>query len=122
MLINCSNHPSRLWSAPQREAAGIYGEIMDLPFPQVEPRLATEELRPLVRAYAEKIERLEPDAVFLAGEYTFLFMLADKLLKDGVLVLCACSGRNTEETVREDGSVEKRAVFVFERFREYSHY
>ena len=122
MLINCCNHPSCLWSAPQREAARTYGEIVDLPFPQVEPRLATEELRPLVRAYAEKIEHLEPDAVFLAGEYTFLFMLADKLLRDGVPVLCACSRRNTEEAVREDGSVEKRAVCVFERFREYSYY
>lgn len=37
MLINCSNHPSRLWGDPQKEAAKVYGEIMDIPFPQVNP-------------------------------------------------------------------------------------
>ena len=65
---------------------------------------------------------MKADAVFLAGEYTFLFMLADKLMKDGILVLSACSGRDTEEILREDGTIEKRALFVFERFRAYSYY
>ena len=122
MLINCSNHPSQLWAAAQKEAAKAYGEILDMSFPQVDPCLSTEDIRPLVREYAEKIECLKADAVFLAGEFTFLFMLADKLLKDGVRVLCACSRRDTEEFVRPDGSIEKRSSFVFERFREYRHY
>ncbi len=122
MLVNCSNHPSRLWTAAQREAAKAYGEILDIPFPQVDPCLDTEDIRPLVLEYAEKIEHLKADAVFLAGEFTFLFMLVDKLLKDGVRVLCACARRDTEESVRLDGSIEKRSSFVFERFREYRHY
>lgn len=122
MLINCSNHPSPLWAAAQKEAAKAYGEILDIPFPQVDPRLDTEEIRPLVLEYAERVEALNADAVFLAGEFTFLFMLVDKLLKDGVRVLCACSRRDTEESVRPDGSTEKRSFFVFERFREYRHY
>ena len=122
MLINCSNHPSHLWSAGQKEAAEAYGNILDMPFPQVDPNLDPEGIRQLVRAYAEKIEALKTDAVFLAGEFTFVFMLADKLLKDGVRVLSACSRRETTETVRPDGTIEKNSVFVFERFREYAHY
>ncbi len=30
MFINCSNHPSHLWSAGQKEAAEAYGNILDL--------------------------------------------------------------------------------------------
>lgn len=122
MLINCSNHPSRLWGPSQRAAASVYGEILDIPFPQVDPRLDEEGLRRLVGDYAARIEALGAEAVFLAGEFSFLFMLVDKLLRDGENVICACSKRETEEVVRSDGATEKRAVFVFERFRKYSYY
>ena len=115
MLINCSNHPSRLWGPPQRKAASQYGEIVDIPFPQVDPRLDEAGLRRLVGDFAARIEALNADAVFLAGEFTFLFMLVDKLLKDGENVICACSRRETEEALRADGATEKRSVFVFER-------
>ena len=115
MLINCSNHPSRLWGPSQRAAASAYGEILDIPFPQVDPRLDEAGLRRLVGDFAARIEALGADAVFLAGEFTFLFMLVDKLLRDGENVICACSRRETEEVLRADGASEKRAVFVFER-------
>ena len=122
MLINCSNHPSRLWGPSQRAAASVYGEILDIPFPQVDPRLDEDGLWKLAGDFAARIEALGADAVFLAGEFTFLFMLVDKLLKDGENVICACSKRETEEVLRADGASEKRAVFVFERFRKYSYF
>ena len=122
MLINCSNHPSHLWGPSQREAASAYGEILDIPFPQVDPGLDEEGIRQLAGDYAARIEALNADAVFLAGEFTFLFMLVDKLLKDGENVICACSKRETEEVLRADGASEKRTVFLFERFRKYSYY
>ena len=122
MMIKCSNHPSNLWSPSQKEAAGVYGEILDIPFPQVDPRLDEAGLRQLVAEFATRIEALKAEAVFLAGEFTFLFMLVDKLLKDGENVICACSERKTEEVLRPDGASEKKAVFVFERFRKYSYY
>lgn len=107
MLINCSNHPSRFWGASQKEAAKVYGETVDLPFPKVEPWFDTEDLRALVRKYAEKIESLEADAVLLAGEFTFMFMLVDKLLNDGVHVICTCSSRNTEEVLRPESAGDR---------------
>ena len=91
MLINCSNHPSHLWGAKQKEAASAYGEVLDIPFPQVDPQLDEAGLRQIVGDYAARIEAIGADAVFLAGEFTFLFMLVDKLLKDGENVICACS-------------------------------
>ncbi|MBQ9009818.1 MAG: CRISPR-associated protein [Clostridia bacterium] len=122
MLINCSNHPSYLWGPKQKEAAGVYGEILDMPFPQIDPWLDEDGIRQTVREFASRIEALHADAVLLAGEFTFLFMIVDKLLQDGENVICSCSRRDTEEVLRPDGASEKKAVFTFERFRKYAYY
>ena len=37
IFINHTNHPSARWSAAQRAAAEGYGEIVDLPFPDIAP-------------------------------------------------------------------------------------
>ena len=122
MIINCTNHPSQFWSNEQKQAATAYGDIVDIPFPQVPPSIDPDEIRSLVDDYAAKIEDKKPDAVLAAGEFTFLFMLVDRLLRDGIKVISSCSTRNTVEMTHSDGSVEKNAVFVFERFREYRYY
>lgn len=122
MLINCSNHPYEIWSDLQKEAASMYGEVMEMPFPQIDPVLSSEEIRRLVAEYARDIGQQKPDAVFVAGEFTFTFMLVDKLLSDGVKVIASCSRRVTEETKKEDGTNEKKSVFRFERFREYEYF
>lgn len=95
---------------------------MEMPFPQIDPVLNSEEIRRLVAEYARKIEQQKPDAVFVAGEFTFTFMLVDKLLSDGVKVIASCSRRVTEEIKKEDGTNEKKSVFRFERFREYEYF
>ena len=35
MFLNFSNHPSDRWNKAQRQAAERYGEIRDVPFPDV---------------------------------------------------------------------------------------
>ena len=122
MLINCSNHPYTIWPDAQREAAKIYGTVKALPFPPIGPEQQMPQLRELAEAYAEKIEGEHPAAVMVAGEFTFTFLLVDKLLCDGVRVLCPCSKRVTTEVRRPDGTNEKTAIFIFECFREYQHY
>ena len=122
MLINCTNHPFEIWNTAQREAAGAFGEVVDLPFPQIDPHSTPEELRRLAKEYAERIEAQQPTAALVAGEFTFAFLLVDKLLKDGVRVLCTCSRRMTQEFRNPDGTNEKRTVFVFDGFRDYTHY
>ena len=122
MLINCTNHPYEIWNEPQREAAKCYGEVRDLPFPPIDPSAEPEQLRVLATEYADKIKSMQPEAVLVAGEFTFAFMLVDKLLTDGVTVLSSCSKRVTEEVKNADGTNEKKSVFLFERFRKYSYY
>lgn len=122
MLINCTNHPYEIWNEPQREAAKRYGEVADLPFPPIDPSAEPEQLRALATEYAAKIEAQQPEAVLVAGEFTFAFMLVDKLLRDGVTVLSSCSKRVTEEVKNPDGTNEKKSVFLFERFRKYTYY
>lgn len=122
MLINCSNHPYEMWAQPQREAAKCYGEVVDFPFPQVDSAWSVEEIRRRVDDIADRIEALEPDAVLAAGEFTLLFMLVDRLLGDGVKVICTCSKRIAAAEMKSDGTVEKTSVFSFEKFRDYAYY
>lgn len=122
MLINCTNHPYEMWNDAQRKAAETYGEVVDLPFPHIEPELTAADLRKLADYYCEKIESRRPAAVIVSGEFSFTFMLVDKLLRDGIKVMCSCSRRMTVETKKDDGTSEKRSVFMFEGFREYTHY
>lgn len=122
MLINCTNHPYEIWNTAQREAAAFYGEVTDIPFPDVDPHAGCDELRKTALEYAQKIEALQPKAVLVAGEFTFTFMLVDKLLKDGVTVLSTCSKRITTEEKKPDGTNEKKAVFLFECFRPYAYF
>lgn len=123
MLLNCTNHPYGIWSEPmKREAEKLYGEVEELPFPSVDTAWCADDLRREVGAYAARIEAYHADAVLAAGEFTFLFMLVDRLLKDGLHVICSCSERNTVEVKRPDGSNEKKSVFVFSGFRPYARY
>ena len=85
MLLNCTNHPYSIWTDRQREAAACqYGEVVDLPLPQIGPLWDSDRIRSEVDAYASRIESFQADAVLAAGEFTFIFMLVDKLLEDGV--------------------------------------
>ncbi|MBR4581649.1 MAG: hypothetical protein IKO32_10490 [Lachnospiraceae bacterium] len=122
MLINCTNHPYEIWNDAQRKAAELFGEVYDFPFPAIEPTADSSMLREIAASYAGQIEALSPAAVLVAGEYTFAFMLVDKLLSDGVKVLATCSKRITKEVIKPDGTNEKTAVFSFECFREYEYF
>lgn len=88
MLLNCTNHPYDIWSEPMKEAANKqYGEVVDLPFPQVDPAWRDAQIRKEVDRYTSRIKAFEADAVLAAGEFTFLFMLVDKLLAEGTEVM-----------------------------------
>lgn len=122
MLINCTNHPYSIWNVPQREAAKEFGTVVDMPFPEILPEYTSAELRRLTDEYYQRITQQDPSAVMVAGEFTFAFMLVDRLLRNGVRVICTCSKRQTVEIKNPNGSNEKRSIFVFERFRDYEYY
>ena len=120
MFVNFTNHPSRLWSEKQREAAEKSGEIRDIPFPAVPPDWSIQQVAALAHEYAEQILNLHPDAVLCQGEMTMTYQVVSRLLKAGIPVFSACSDRSVEEIRLPDGSMQKTAHFVFVAFREYS--
>ena len=122
MMLNFTNHPYSIWSEAQKEAAARYGEVVDMPYPEIDPSMSTTELRKMVEDYAARIEATKAEVVMAAGEFTFLFMLVDKLLEDGVNVVCSCSKRVTVETQLPDGTNEKKSLFVFKSFRQYERF
>lgn len=120
MLINLSNHPSSNWSPKQLESASIYGELVDLPFPVVDPDAGTDSIRLLADEFKTKIVSLvsgmptEKHAVHLMGEITFCFALAVMLQSRGI----DCIASTTERIVVEKGR-QKTVEFNFTRFRQY---
>ncbi len=114
VFINLSNHPSEKWDRTQTEAAEAYGLIIDMPFPAVDPKATSEEIRNLGREYAEKIMEYDPAAVMCQGEFTLCYTIIKELKERGVTVLAACARRMVDEV---DGA--RIARFIFEGFREY---
>lgn len=119
VFINCSNHPSEKWCGAQRQEAEKYGTIVDIPFPEVDPVCTTEQVQALAEQICEKIDPYNAAAVMCQGEFTLTYAIVSRLKKKGVIALAACSRRKTEETVKEDGSIQKKVIFDFEGFREF---
>lgn len=116
MLINLSNHNSKHWLELQVNAASKYGEIIDIPFPHVDPngdetyveRLA-EEYSDLVLKFIGKADQ-QNSAVHIMGEMTTTFAIVSKLKSQGITCIASTSTHNPESKVPQ---------FNFIRFREY---
>lgn len=118
MLINLSNHPSDLWEGKQLEAAGQFGEIVDIPFPQVGPEASHEDILALAEECVHAIEEKAQDAeitVHVMGEMTLTYAIVSRLKEMGIRCVASTTVRNT---VVDDNGV-KTSVFVFTMFREY---
>ena len=55
MFINFTNHPSTQWSAEQKAAAQVYGKVIDLAFPAIDPATNEAVLDSLAAIYADHI-------------------------------------------------------------------
>jgi hypothetical protein len=120
MFINFTNHPSKNWSREQTDAASAYGEIRDMPFPDVDPNGDEDYIEALADEYVTKITAQKPAAVLCQGEMTLAFSVASILSsKRGITALSACSERVVTEANGADGTTVKRAEFKFTRFRKY---
>ena len=118
-FINLSNHASVHWSDRQLQKAAEYGEIVDLPFPMIDPHASSEEIDALVEAYCQKVLVYGKPVVMLQGEFIFTYRLVTLLKQKGICVVASCSERRTEESVDETGKVVKRSEFEFVGFKEY---
>lgn len=113
-FINFTNHPSDKWDGKQTTAAEVYGQIIDVPFPAVNPKASEEEIEQLAQQCIEQIMKLQPSCVLCQGEFTLCFQVVNDLKQKGIKVVSACSERN----VVEQGE-KKIAFFCFVQFREY---
>jgi len=114
MFLNLSNHPSINWSGKQLQQASIYGELIDMAFPFINPAWNTKEVHLLVNEYAAKIILLKPKAVHIMGEMTFTLALVHLLQKGNLL----CLASTTVRKVSESNNV-KISQFEFIQFRPY---
>lgn len=119
MFINLSNHPSAKWLPEQTETAvRSYGDICDLPFPNIRPEASDAEVKDLANAYFRTIRQMaEPakDAIHVMGEMTFTFALVQLLKADGY----TCVASTTRREVVETGLDTRIATFRFVQFRPY---
>jgi hypothetical protein len=122
MLINLSNHPSNKWSPEQLQAATQFGEIIDLPFPNISPNGDEAYIQVIVKEYMCKIDdcidkhcpAFTPVTVHIMGEMTFAFAMIDALQQKGM----QCIASTTERIVNEKDGL-KASEFRFVKFREY---
>ena len=117
-FFNISNHPSTNWSEAQLKAALEFGEIQDLPFPNIDESLDEAGIDALTDDFLEKIRELsggEPCIVHIMGEMTFTYSLVKKLKAEGYT--CIASTTSRDVVVLPDGS--KQVRFHFCRFRKY---
>jgi hypothetical protein len=119
MLINLSNHPSTCWPAEQTDSAtSRFGEIVDLPFPSVNPEGDEAYIQQLSDEYLEKIEHLagtgNAATIHIMGEMTFTFAIVNTLQKKGF----TCVASTTQRVAAEENGM-KTSEFRFKRFREY---
>lgn len=132
MFINVSSHPSAHWGTDQYQAAAQNGQVVDLPFPVVEPTADRGAICALAQDYYDQIRALaqgdsvdgrgsspQDITVMVSGEFTFTYHLVTLLLQGGYRVVSACSRRESVEAKEPDGSVVKVARFTFVQFREY---
>ncbi len=118
LFLNLSNHPVSQWSADQLEAARQYGEVRDLPFPQINPDATEDGINSLVEQYLSVIRQVgspQEVVVHLMGELTFCFALVERLKAEGY----TCLASTTERIVSQIDSQTKQATFRFVKFRKY---
>lgn len=119
MLINLSNHPAFKWSETQIAAAHrLYGEIVDLSFPQVDPSADENEIDSLAVQYVKLVADMaadKPATVHLMGEMSLTFALVALLQKAGF----SCVASTTQRIVNEFPNGRKEVQFQFVRFRKY---
>ena len=119
ILINISNHPSSKWSPEQR--AG-WDKIVDIQFPNIDPEADMDEIEALSSKIFEEVRAIYENwlgyiYVYVAGEYTFSYSLFYKLKQFGANVVIPTTRRVVEERLKDDGSIEKVAIFKFIRWR-----
>ncbi|MGM9740223.1 MAG: hypothetical protein ACI3ZP_06420 [Candidatus Cryptobacteroides sp.] len=118
MLINFSNHPLAEWQKPQYDSAvTLFGGVIDLPFPEVDPSASLSDVERLADTCLERLMAIvrDDDTVHIMGEHTLTFQMLDRLRSAGIKCVASCTERIC--TVGKDGNTIR--TFRFKGFRSY---
>ena len=118
VFINLSNHPIANWGEAQLAAAEQYGEIEEMPFPDINPTVRQEDIYELVDEYVNKLAERSVNSdltVHVMGEMTFTYNLVSRLKAIGI----RCVASTTERNTYTDADGKKVSEFKFVQFREY---
>lgn len=97
-----------------------YGDVVDLPFPEIDPYCSSEDIDHLVDSYYQQIIDLDSHpVVMIQGEYLFTYRLICKLKEVNIRVVAACSDRRTIEYIDDNGFTTRRSEFEFVDFKDY---
>lgn len=122
-LINISNHPSDQWSTRQKEVAqNTFGNIIDEPFPVIDPLWSAEEIvfhvDRFIKLLKAKYDPLHAHAFHIMGEFTFCFTLVTRLIHAGAEVYASTTQRRVVEEI--SGEITRKVtLFEFVQFRKY---
>lgn len=123
-FLNLSNHPVATWPPEQLAAARALGlgEPCDLEggMPQVDPEMDHAGVGSLADGLVKRALAQGAAGAHVSGEFSLAMALVKRLQDKNVRCFVATTRRESECTPREDGSVEKRSVFRFVRWRPYS--
>ena len=118
LFINLSNHPSTTWTAEQLAAAEAFGEIVDMPFPQVAPDATAADIKALAETQVAAImQRAETHTVtvHVMGEMSLVYRIVSLLSERGIRCVCSTSYR----VVKDEGDGRRLVEFHFNTFRDY---
>lgn len=117
MFINLSNHPSCKFTADQMTAAKTFGDIVDVPFPNVAPyatamevdAMAAQKVSEIIYQYGTKC------TIHVMGELTF----CHSFVKYAKARNIRCISSTTERIAIDNPDGSKTSVFKFATFRDY---
>jgi len=121
-LINISNHPSSRWSQQQLDSAKQFCEqIIDVQFPLVDPNASEREIHQLASDIFQKhilsLPEWKNSVVMVQGEFSLSYALFMLCKSNALPVVIPTTKREAHEKVLPDGSVIKKAIFRFVRWR-----
>jgi ATP-dependent exoDNAse (exonuclease V) alpha subunit len=117
MLINFTNHSSDKWAEHQKNAAiEKYNQIVDVPFPHINPSADELDIKAEALKYVEVILSMKPSAVHIMGEMNFTFQMVHFLMEEGIECIASTTSRIVEDF--PDGT--QKSSFNFVKFRSYN--
>ncbi len=111
-FLNISNHPRSEWCASQLEAAqDLAPQILDIPFPQVEPKLSDKKFDKLVKTFFEDLDKqglIERSShAMVMGDFAMTFALVERLKKANIECWVTTSDRRDANQLFQFGQFRR---------------